>query len=332
MCMGNKPMEHRRGFHLAGLLTFLLTACASWVARGEEPVDEPLLTVPLRVGEKYQLALVNLQGQIVGKVLESDQPLLEPAWSPDGSRLAYVTEEGGQPQIFVARADGSAAVNLTKSDFLERNPTWSPDGRQLAWTRVEQNAHSIWTMMADGSGATRISDPTIMCSNPSWSPDGKAIAYSTERPGESNFRVWQMNADGSDPRELFKQLVIRTVYPAWSPGGKQILFGGSAGDGKVQLCICNADGEAFQQLTDSAKQCSYASWSGDGQYVAYVSFDRWPYGYSPWGNNADKNCPNGDLMLYDVLSGEHRKLLSDALPMYGPRPSWKPTRARSEVH
>jgi TolB protein len=321
-------MQHRRGVHFAGLLTLLLAAC---VAHGEERADEPLLTVPMQVGEKHQLALVNLQGQIVGKVIESEPQLLEPVWSPDGSRLAYITEEGGQSQIFVVRADGSAAVNLTKSDFLERNPTWSPDGKQLAWTRVEQNVHAIWTMHSDGSGAIRISDPSTMSSNPSWSGDGKTIAYATQRPGESNFRLWQMNADGSDPRELFKQLAIRTVYPAWSRDCKQIMFGGPGGDGRVQLCICNADGEALQQLTDGPKQCSYASWSPDGQYVAYVSFDRWPNGYSPWGNGTDTNCPNGDLMLYDVLSGEHRKLLSDALPMYGPRPSWRARPAKSEA-
>jgi Tol biopolymer transport system component len=324
-------MQHRSAFDFCGLLIFLLGACAPFVALGDERADEPLLTVPMQVGEKYQLALVNLQGQVVGKVIESEQQLLEPAWSPDGSRLAYVTEEGGQPQIFVARADGSGAVNLTNSDFLERNPTWSPDGQQLAWTRVDQNQHSIWTMKADGSGATRISDPTVMCSNPSWSPDGKTIAYATLRPGDANFRVWQMNADGSDPRELWRQLAIRTVYPAWSHDGKQIMFGGPGSDGRVQLCICNADGEALQQLTDGGKQCSYASCSPDGQYVAYVSFDRWPNGYSAWGNGADTNCPNGELMLYDVLSGEHRKLLTGALPMYGPRPSWRARPAKPEA-
>jgi len=329
--MKKVPVPHHRDLQFVSLLTLVLAVCVPWTAYGEEPADELLLTVPLQAGEKHQLALVSLQGQVVGKVLESDEPLLEPAWSPDGSRLAYVTVEGGQPQIFVARADGSGAVNLTKSDSLERNPTWSPDGQRLAWTRVEQNQHAIWTMKADGSGATRISDPSMMCSNPSWSRGGKTIAYATQRPGESNFRVWQMNADGSDPRELWRQLAIRTVYPAWSRDGKQIMFGGPGSDGRVQLCICNADGEALQQLTDGGKQCSYASWSPDGQYVAYVSFDRWPYGYSPWGNGADTNCPNGDLMLYDVLSGEHRKLLSDALPMYGPRPSWKVRPAKPEV-
>lgn len=324
-------MQDRRDLYFTGWLAFVLGICAPCVARGEERADELCLTVPLQAGEKHQLALVNLQGQIVGKVLESDQQLLEPAWSPDGSRLAYVTEEGGQSQIFVARADGSAAVNVTKSDFLERNPTWSPDGKRLAWTRVEQNVHTIWTMQSDGSGATRISDPTVMCSNPSWSSDGKTIAYATQRPGESNFRLWQMIADGADPHELFKQLAIRTVYPAWSRDGKQILFGGPGGDGRVQLCICNADGEALQQLTDGGKQCSYACWSPDGQYVAYVSFDRWPNGYSPWGNGADTNCPDGDLMLYDALSGEHRKLLTGALPMYGPRPSWRGRPATPEA-
>jgi Tol biopolymer transport system component len=292
----------------------------------EDPLREPLITVPLKSGEKYQLALVNLSGRVVGKVMESDEQLLEPAWSPDGTRLLYITVEGGFPQLFLK--DASAVppkpdVNLTKSTTIERNPAWSPDGKQICWVHMEGNEHVVWTMNADGTGGNRISDASIMHSNPTWSADGKTIAYSTNRPGDGNFRLWQMNVDGSDVRELYKEILIRVVYPAWSPDGKQILFGGSGGGPRVQLCICNANGEGFAQLTQNDKQCSFASWSPDGQYVAYVAFDRWPGGYSPWEVTADNACPPGDLMLYDTLSGEHKKLITGALPMYGPRPSWR---------
>jgi Tol biopolymer transport system component len=224
----------------------------------------------------------------------------------------------------VCRSDGTTAVNITKSGFLERNPAWSPDGTEIVWTRFEDNQHCIWTMKSDGGDAKRITDPALMCSNPSWSPDRKRIAFATHRSGDLNFRVWQMNTDGSEPRELFKEMVIRTVYPAWSPDGKQILFGGAGSEGRVQLCICNSTGDGFAQLTHDAKLCSYAAWSPDGQYIAYVAYDRWPNGYSPWEADADTECPPGDLMLYDTLSGEHRKLFIGELPMYGPRPSWKP--------
>src|SRR6185369_16722866 len=98
-----------------GMVMFLHCVFAPLAADGAEPLDQPQLTVPRKVGEKYELSLVNLQGQVVGKVLESNEPLLEPAWSPDGTRLAYITVDGGQPQIFVCRSYGTATVNLTKS-------------------------------------------------------------------------------------------------------------------------------------------------------------------------------------------------------------------------
>ena len=102
-----------------GMVMFLLCVFSPLAVDGAEPLDQPQLTVPRKVGEKYELSLVNLQGNVVGKVLESNQPLLEPAWSPDGTRLAYITVEGSQPQIFVCRSDGTAAVNITKSGFLD---------------------------------------------------------------------------------------------------------------------------------------------------------------------------------------------------------------------
>ena len=151
-------------------------------------------------GEKYELALVNLRGQIVGKVIESNQPVLEPAWSPDGTRLAYATVQEGRLQIFVVQADGSAPINVTKSDFLARNPTWSPDGSQIAWSRFDQDVHSIWTMRPDGSNAVCISEPGITSSNPCWSPDGKLIAYSTHPVRRQGFSgAWQVNSDGTSP-------------------------------------------------------------------------------------------------------------------------------------
>jgi Tol biopolymer transport system component len=312
-------------FLLAGIV---LAFRVSGAPADDDLSREPLITVPLKSNEKYQLALVNLSGRVVGKVLESDEPLLEPAWSPDGSRLLYITVEGGLPQLFVKEMNAKSPqpdTNLTKSATIERNPNWSPDGKQICWVHMENNEHVIWTMNADGTGAKRISDRAIMCSNPSWSADGKTIAYSTMRPTEGNFRLWQMNTDGSEVRDLYKDLLIRVVYPAFSPDGKQILFGGSGGGPRVQLCICNASGEGFAQLTQNEKQCSFANWSPDGQYVAYVTFERWPYGYSPWEANADNACPPGDLMLYDTLSGEHKKLIEGALPMYGPRSSWRKT-------
>jgi len=125
-----------------------------------------------------------------------------------------------------------------------------------------------------------------------------------------------MDHDGSGVIDLLKQDLVYSVYPCWSPDGQQIAFGGRGGDGTIQLCVVNADGQGLQQLSEGGQMNSYAAWSPDGQYIAYARFNTMQVG--------DNSLGKGDLMVYDSVAGTHTKLLSDELPIVGPRPAWKP--------
>jgi Tol biopolymer transport system component len=78
----------------------------------------------------------------------------------------------------------------------------------------------------------------------------------------------------------------------------------------------NSDGQGLQQLSDGGQLNSDAAWSADGQYIAYARFNTMRVGDNSFGK--------GDLMLYDCIEATHTKLLSDELPIVGPRPAWKP--------
>ena len=112
-----------------------------------------------------------------------------PAWSPDGRKLAFVSDRDGPfgvytPEIHVVNADGSALRNLTRNPAHDSDPVWSPDGQQIAFVR---NC-GVYVMNADGSGQQNLTRNTARDLSPAWSPDGQQIAFE-RRLGIRQYRV-----------------------------------------------------------------------------------------------------------------------------------------------
>jgi Tol biopolymer transport system component len=133
-----------------------------------------------------------------------------PAWSPDGSKIAFESFRDGNLEIYVMNADGSAQTNLTNTPGLfgegvqEGSPAWSPDGSKIAFDRTSDsgNTSDIYVMNADGGGVTQLTTAEGE-HKPAWSPDGSKIAYDSYHPFPSgNTDIYVMNADGSDQTNL----------------------------------------------------------------------------------------------------------------------------------
>ncbi len=108
----------------------------------------------------------------------------DPSWSPDGSRIVFVSGGGENRDIYVMDSDGGGATRLTDDAFFERRPTWSPDGSRIAFISFRNEADDVYVMDSDGGNVVRLTnnDPSVFLHNLSWSPDGTRLAVAVTIP------------------------------------------------------------------------------------------------------------------------------------------------------
>ncbi len=170
----------------------------------------------------------------------------DPAWSPDGKRIAFASiTDGG---IYTMNADGSSLTQIvnktvydaytgTSNIAANTHPSWSPDGSLICYESYGDedsgttvaNAN-LYVVNSDGTGMNRLTNDLSYEGQPSWSPDGSRIAFvyvKDEGDGYSNYHIYVMNADGSNWVQLTdRNLTVNNQDPAWSPDGTKILFTG----------------------------------------------------------------------------------------------------------
>ena len=214
-----------------------------------------------------------------------------PSWSPDGKRIAFVSERDGHvhrripwftSEIYVMDADGSNQLNITNNPHDDRSPSWSPDGKRIVFESDRNNdrGHNIeiYVMDADGSNQLNITDNLTEDRYPAWSPDGKRIVFRAQREGhvvhnlDITDEIYVMDADGGNQQRLTENR-NNDWDPVWSPDGKRIAFmADRKGDHiKFDIYVMDADGGNQQKLTNHRAWDSSPSWSPDSKRIAFTS-------------------------------------------------------------
>ncbi len=235
-----------------------------------------------KISGKYQLFVLDLDSNKVRKLVVGPGANWYPSWSPDGRKVAFVSDRDGNPEIYIANWDGSNQVRITKNKVIDKDPSWHPKGYKIIFAHQEEQNKKIMNLFEYDLKTKKIKRVTKFKgrnTTPRYSPDGKKIAYSTDRfwPGW-DVCVWNIEAKSESC--IFKG-AITFCRPAWSPYSPKVMA--SYGVAKnIDLIVYDPEKKQRYRVSDMPLREYDVVYGHDKKHIAFTAENGQEEHFSLW--------------------------------------------------
>jgi TolB protein len=268
---------------------------------GERGANATRIAYVLRTGKRFSLHVTDADGEGGQVALASPEPIISPAWSPDGKQLAYVSFETQKAVVWVQ--DLSSGARRVVASFRGSNsaPAWSPDGQRLAVTLSQDGVAQLYTLPVSGGTPVRHTTSSSIDTEPVYAPDGRSIYFVSDRGGSP--QIYRVPASGGSPERITFSGAYN-ISPALSPDGKSMAYITRQGNA-YKLMLQDLASGTSRALTDSSDDES-PSFAPNGRLIVYAT-----------------RVPGSDVLMTTTLDGKIKtRLLSSGADMR--EPAWGP--------
>ena len=233
---------------------------------GDRGVFSTRIAYVVKQEGRFELRIADADGQSAQTALASREPIISPSWSPDGTRLAYVSFENKKAVIYqhsLATGQRQVVANFRGSNSA---PAWSPDGRQLAVVLSRDGGSQLYLANVDGTNVRRLTNSQSIDTEPAFSPDGQSIYFTSDRGGSP--QIYRMPVGGGEPQRITFEGSYN-VSPRISADGKTLAYVARNG-ARYQLTSMDLASRQVQLLTDSQRDES-PSFAPNGKMILYAT-------------------------------------------------------------
>ncbi len=217
-------------------------------------------------GKRFELKVADADGQNPRTVVRSNEPLISPMFSPDGTRLVYVSFEDKKPVVYVQSLQDGSRRKTAAFKGSNSAPAWSPDGKRLAVVLTRDEASQIYLINVDGSGLSRLTQGGNIDTEPVFSPDGQTVYFTSDRGGSP--QIYRVASSGGEPKRVTFNGSYN-VSPTISPDGRNLAYIGRD-EGRFRVVLHDLASGQTRVLTDSTRDES-PSFAPNGQAVLYAT-------------------------------------------------------------